>query len=278
MGHETCGEAVELGEGADAELGALYCVHVTSTKRPGPSLFQLENCFGLGLDGGYAQFAVVPQTALVRVPEGIPPAVAAVASDAVTTAYHAASYVRPGDRVLVIGVGGLGLIGVKIAVLRGAGQVFACDIREHARELAAQAGAIRTFAPPDLATAVAEHTFNVDVVLDFVSNPATFKTAREALRQVGTETGGLGRLVIVGIGREDVTLNLTDLIFSPLEVITSVYGSKGDIAEVLDLINQNKLTVEVEEAPLGDINLVIDNLRKGNIRTRAVLIPPAVDV
>lgn len=164
-----------LGVGADAELGALYCVHITGTKPPGRTATQLENTFGLGIDGAYAQFAVVPQAALVRVPTGVPAALAAVAADAGTTtwrAVHGVAQVLPGQRVLILGVGGLGLLAVQLAVLAGAGVVSVSDVRPHALELAAGFGAAHTFSPESLNAAIADG-FSVDVVIDFVSTPAS---------------------------------------------------------------------------------------------------------
>ncbi|KZV83767.1 NAD(P)-binding protein, partial [Exidia glandulosa HHB12029] len=233
-----------LGEGADADLGALYCVHVTSTKRAGRTQTQLEDTFGLGLNGAYAEFAVAPASALVRVPDCVPPAIAAVAADAGTTTWNAVNgvaQVRPGQRVLIIGVGGLGLLAVQIAVLAGVEDLSVSDPRSHALELATRFGAKRTFTPQDLNTAIVGG-FGVDVVIDFVSTAETFRVAREALREVGTQVGRRGRLVIVGVGHEDVKINLADIILTPIEgfdiVIPTLYGKKEDLASVLDLLAQ----------------------------------------
>ncbi|EJD50928.1 GroES-like protein [Auricularia subglabra TFB-10046 SS5] len=275
MGHEACGEVVALGDGAQADVGGIYCVHVTSMKACGPPALQLENVFGLGLNGGYAEYAVVPQAALVRVPAGVRPAIAAVCSDAGTTAHravHAVAHVRAGQRVLVIGAGGLGLIGVQLAIGAGASEVSVCDLRQHSLALASSYGATRTFSPADLDAAIKEG-FEVDVVIDFVSNPKTFSAAREALRTAGKRVGGSGRLVIVGVGHEDVKFNLMDAILTPFEIVPTLYGAKDDLESILRMVAEGKVQLHVQDKPLEEINSVLDQLRQGSVESRMVVIP-----
>lgn len=276
MGHEACGEVVALGDGAKADVGGIYCVHITSMKTHGPPAMQLENVFGLGLNGAYAQYTVVPAAALVRVPDGVPPAIAAVCSDAGTTAHHAvhaAAHVRPGQRVLVIGAGGLGLIGVQLAVRAGASEVFVSDLRKQSLDLATSYGAARTLSPDELDAAIKEG-FDVDIVIDFVSTPKTFAAAREALRTAGKRAGGSGRLVIVGVGHEDVQFNLMDAILTPFEIVPTLYGSKADLESILLMVAEGKVKLEVQETPLEEINTVLGQLRQGSVRSRMVVIPP----
>lgn len=76
---------------------------------------------GLGIDGSYAPFVAVPARVIVPVnatKEEIPPAVAAVSTDAVLTSYHALRDLKEGETVLIIGIGGVGINAIQIAKVR----------------------------------------------------------------------------------------------------------------------------------------------------------------
>ncbi|EIN09609.1 GroES-like protein [Punctularia strigosozonata HHB-11173 SS5] len=137
MGHEAAGEAVKLGSSVDprkVKVGQLYVVWTSFTGCVPPPLGtppSAVSTFGVGLDGAYADYAVVSASNVVPVPHGIPPEIAAVCADAVLTPYHAihtTANIQPGQTVLIFGIGGLGVNAVQIAKYFGA-KVYAVDIR-----------------------------------------------------------------------------------------------------------------------------------------------------
>ncbi|EJC99051.1 GroES-like protein [Fomitiporia mediterranea MF3/22] len=135
--------------------------------------------FGLGANGGHAEFAVADEHALVPVPDNVLPEHAAVMADAGITAWHAikkTANIKKGERVLITGIGGLGLLAVQFAVFLGA-DVFAVDMRLSSRELALKFGARQAFDLVELDTALAKG-FQVDCAVDFVSSDTTFRVYR----------------------------------------------------------------------------------------------------
>ena len=138
---------------------------------------------GFERDGGHADYVAVPAANLVALPEEISYAAAAILPDAVACMYHSLIHqgrVGIGQRILILGVGGLGIHGVQIA--RSAGAAVMATSRQPQRiALAEKYGAIGVnTAQQQLAGAVAEFTGGqgVDVVVD---NIGTRESVREGL-------------------------------------------------------------------------------------------------
>ncbi|KZV89888.1 GroES-like protein [Exidia glandulosa HHB12029] len=278
-GHEICGEAVAAGTDVanDVTIGALYSVDLGQTRADDVGRrHALDGTSGLGRDGGYAQYVALPARALVRVPEGVTPSQAAVAADAGVTAYHAVfdvAKVKEGEKVLIVGAGGLGLIAVQLARIAGASQVFVADPRPHTRELSRERGADQTFSPEELDAAIA-NGLSVDVALDFVSVPSTFQQGYNALLPTAAKSICDARLVLVGVGHGKVEVDLRIAVVIPVRILGNLYGTSENLASVLKLIQEGKVKLELEESPLEKICEVLDDLRAGKIRSRMVIIPP----
>lgn len=141
---------------------------------------------GIGQDGFYAPYAAIDVRGLAHVPEGVTPAQAAVATDAVTTAYHAVhrrGEVRATETVFLFGLGGLGFNALQIILNIGA-RVIVSDIRD---ELLAEAAAIGV-PKEDLVPVgkpvqefISERGLvgKIDTVLDFVGTHQTFEDAQQ---------------------------------------------------------------------------------------------------
>jgi D-arabinose 1-dehydrogenase-like Zn-dependent alcohol dehydrogenase len=201
---------------------------------------------GLHTDGGFAEAIRVAPRYLVRVPEGVSLAAAAVATDCVTSPYHALTCrggLEKGERVAVIGVGGLGGQAVKLARLRGAAQVVALDVSSAALERAARNGATETVlaAPGEDASApMREITMGgPDLVLECVGTPETVAAGVNMLHPGG-------RLVVVGVGMEPPRIDLPQALFGFTEL--SVLGSFGshpeDLEEILRLEAAGEIDIE----------------------------------
>ncbi|KAJ7666936.1 chaperonin 10-like protein [Mycena polygramma] len=184
MGHETCGIPIKLGSKVDNQAiqeGKLYSVLLMDTCthgiNGGPATL---NSLGLGIDGSYAEYLITTIDTLVPVPDGVPPEVAAIASDAGVTAYHAvqhAAKVKPGDKVLIFGIGGVGHLALQYAKHFGA-TVYVCDFKPAARKLALELGATEAFDLIQLTNKTAAG-FTVDTTIDFVAdNQSSFISYR----------------------------------------------------------------------------------------------------
>ena len=152
LGHEPAGvvEAVganvtgwKPGDRVAIHLG-VGCGSCATCKGGSPSACRAQRSPGLHLDGAFAEAIRIPASNLVRVPDGVSLAAAALATDCVTSPYHALACrgrLVAGERVVVIGVGGLGAMAVRLAKILGAGQVIAVDLSSVALERAAKLGA-----------------------------------------------------------------------------------------------------------------------------------------
>ncbi|KAJ7686176.1 hypothetical protein B0H17DRAFT_1072341 [Mycena rosella] len=278
FGHEACVIPVKLGVKVDSHtvhLGKLYsilaldgCVHGLNG---GTAVF---NTLGIGKDGGYAEYLITTADKLVPVPNGVSPEVAAIASDAGVTAYHAvqdAAKVRPGDRVLIFGIGGLGHLAVQYAKHLGA-TVYACDFKPAARKLALELGATEAF---DLIELSNKNTagFTVDTTIDFIANNQTFNFAMGALRGNDVNFPSRPKCVLVGASAENLVFNTLDIIGSGVQILGSTYGPRSTLVTVLDLFAKGIVIGHVHAEPLENVNKVIDELRAFEIIGRKVVIP-----
>lgn len=181
--HLTCGQGDIVALHAVPGCGKPECPECSR------DLSQLcESCHhsGIGQDGFYAPYAAVDLRALVLVPEGVSPAEAAVATDAVTTAYHAIrrrGEVRKTETVFLFGLGGLGFNALQILHAIGA-RVIVSDLRETLLNDAAKLGIPETdliFPGQSVQEFVNRHGLagKIDTVLDFVGTHQTFEDAQQ---------------------------------------------------------------------------------------------------
>ncbi|CAN5432979.1 NAD(P)-dependent alcohol dehydrogenase [soil metagenome] len=230
---------------------------------------------GLGLDGGMAEYLLVPQARhLVALPDGLDPAQAAPLTDAALTPYHAVrrslGKLGPTSTALVIGAGGLGHLGVQVLKALTSARVVVVDPRSGARALAIEAGADAVLEPgPDTATHVRDLTHGVgaDVVLDFVGSDDTLQLGAHSVRQ-------LGDLTVVGIAGGSLAFSFFAL---PYEVSlqTTYWGNRAELVEVLDLGARGLLSAHVSRFSLDDAPMVYERLARGEVDGRAVVVPNA---
>lgn len=257
LGHEIAGDVVAVGEGVDDDdnnddvvVGGRYGVHPLGVTVP-----------GYGRDGGYARFHVAPATDLVRLPEDLSYELGALGTDAGMTSHHAIAEVagvRAGDRVGVIGLGGLGQIGARIAVLLGA-QVYAADPSPAARRLGESAGATSVVADAaDLAG------LGLDAVVDFAGFTSTAQAAVTAIK-----VGGV--VVMVGMGAHTSELVTADVIHQKAVIRGSSGGTKQDIEAVYAYLRDGQISPQVEQLSFDQVDEGIDRLRRGDVTGRLVV-------
>lgn len=253
MGHEASGVITEVGPGVeDWEVGDRVAVCPMYTEDDaGP---------GYGRDGGYANYTTAPQEMLVKVPDNVDLAQAAAATDAGMTSYHSvvqAGGVKEGTKVGMIGIGGLGTVGARVAIGLGA-KVYAASRSEDARRKIEADGAFKT------AQSITEFKDeNLDVIIDFAG---TKQTLIDSVETVGFK----GRVVVVGMAALEFPLNTTTLITNQLEVVGSNGGTKEDISDILDLISKGELAIDIELIDFDEVPEKIDILRERSVENRFV--------
>jgi propanol-preferring alcohol dehydrogenase len=228
---------------------------------------------GFGLDGGMAEFMLVPVARhLVPLPDGLEPVEAAPLTDAGLTPYHAVRRswpkLHPGATVVVIGVGGLGHLAVQILKATTAAQVIAVDTRAHALALARQEGADHAFQADDRITEeirAAAGGHGADLVLDCVGSTATLALGAAVARP-------LGDLTIIGIAGGTLPVSYFSVPYE-LSVQTTYWGSRPELEEVLNLAGRGLVRATTTTFPLDRAAEAYRLLAAGEITGRAVVVP-----
>ena len=251
LGHEIAGDVVALGEDVtDVVVGDRCGVHPLGVTVP-----------GYGRDGGYAAFHVAPARDLVPLPEGLTYELGALGTDAGMTSHHAVAEVagvRAGHRVGIIGLGGLGQIGARIAVLLGA-RVYAADPSPAARRLGEEVGATAV-----VADAAELAGLGLDAVIDFAGFTSTAQAAVSAIRVGGT-------VVMVGMGAHTSELVTADVIHQKAVIRGSSGGTRQDIEAVYRYLRDGRIVPVVERLTFDRVDEGIDRLRRGAVTGRLVV-------
>ncbi|MFC0842427.1 alcohol dehydrogenase catalytic domain-containing protein [Streptomyces noboritoensis] len=258
LGHEGAGVISALGDGVEGfavgdRVGVATIAHPMSVP------------YGVGVDGAFAEQMLADARTLLPIPENVPFAQAAVATDAVATAYRAVRTVGRAsldDVVAVIGLGGLGLNGVRVATLCGA-TVYGVDVNPHTFGAAWAAGAKDCFLDPDALLPV-----EPDLVVDFAGMGDTVGAAVRVVRPGG-------RVVLVGLGRDTSTFNTAELVMKYVDLRGSIGASKEEIERVYALLSQGAIRPELSETPFTELNDAIQALALGKVTGRLFTRPRA---
>jgi propanol-preferring alcohol dehydrogenase len=270
-GHEAAGVVDALGPEVDGlapgDQVAIWYID-NAEEAPRPNLGPVVRRMGVDVDGAFAEYVVRPARTLVRPPASLDPVVLAVLTDAVGTPYHALvriARLRPGETLLVLGVGGVGSNAVQLGAHLGA-RVVAVARSEGKRALARELGAAKAV-PLEEAAETCGAT-GPDVVIQCADSAELDRTA--------VELAGYGaRVVFVGTVPEAFELRASELIWRELALLGSRGFTAEDIAEVIDLylagaIRVDHLTGRVR--PLEEGNEALEDLAAGRV-LRSVLVP-----
>ena len=277
MGHEFTGEVVKLGPNVnDFAVGdrVLPYIFVSPLARAGQKHRDqmdpdLMGVIGIdGFPGGYAEYVCVPAAQLFHLPQSISWEDGAVLCDGALTAYHAVdrAQILPGQRVAMIGVGGVAAYALQFVALAGA-ETLALD-RVQAKLDWAQtlASGVRT-SLVDADTSPPSNAGLADCVLDFVGNAATFALGRQLLDRNG-------RYVFVGYGEDSITVSPKDMSRSQMTILGTRGGSRDDLAAVIELAaNERIVSAVTDRYALDDVNDALQSLSQGQILGRCVLRP-----
>jgi alcohol dehydrogenase, propanol-preferring len=228
---------------------------------------------GLGLDGGMAEFMLVPSARhLVPLPEGLTPVEAAPLTDAGLTPYHAVrrslQKLVPGTTAVVIGVGGLGHLGIQILKATTAARVIAVDPKETALALADELGADLSLVPgPNAGAEIRSFTggLGADLVVDFVGSDSTLALGAAVARS-------LGDLTIVGIAGGTLAVSFFSVPYE-VSIQTTYWGSRPELIEVLALGARGLLRPKVTTFALDNAPDAYAALEAGRLDGRAVVVP-----
>lgn len=299
LGHEAAGRIVRTGPGADlaagqrvvmtflprcgdcagcASDGRTPCIRGSAANNAGELLgggrrlrrggTEVHHHLGVS---GFATHAVVDQRSVVPVDDDVPPEVAAVLGCAVLTGGGALlNSAKPGagDRVMVVGLGGVGMAAVLVAVSLGVREVIAVDTVPDKLALARELGADSAYTPAE----ITDQNITAEVVVEAVGSARAFESAVAA-----TAPGGV--TVTVGLPAPDARASISPLglVAQGRSIIGSYLGSAvpaRDIPEYVRMWREGRLPVEKlisARIGLADINAAMDELAAGHALRQVII-------
>jgi len=278
VGHELAGEIVELGEGVemwrtgdritaaiDVTCGRCrYCL--CGHTQLCPSMKRI----GFERDGGHAEYVTAPAANLVAVPPEVSDQAAAILPDAVACMYHSLIHqagLGIGQKVLILGVGGLGIHGVQIARIAGA-SVLATSRRVARLEAAAGFGAVCVDTgrePIEAAVNAFTDGQGVDVVVDNIGT-------RDSVRQGLSVLRPGGKFLVVAYIDDLFEIPSMRLFTTEQQLIGCRGSTKQDLIDVVALVHAGKLKPVLGASyPLDRIADAVAQLKSGDLVGRVWL-------
>ena len=214
--------------------------------------------------GGYSERIVVDENYVLHIPKNLDPAAAAPLLCAGITTYSPLHHwgVSKGQKVGVVGLGGLGHMGVKLAAAMGA-EVTLFTTSHHKREDAKRLGAKHVVVSED-PDAMAKHANTFDFILDTVSADHDINAYLNLLKRDGT-------LVLVGAPEKPLDIAAFSLIPQRKELSGSMIGGIAETQEMLDFCGKHGITSDVEVIPIQKINEAYERMLRSDVKYRFVI-------
>ena len=283
IGHENAGWVHAVGSAVtNVKEGDTVIVHPLITCglcracRSGDDVHCESSAFpGIDTNGGYAEYLKTSARSVVKIADSLQPSDVAALADAGLTAYHAAAKaakrLKPRDRCVVIGAGGLGHIGIQVLKALTPAEIIVVDRNPDAVKLALSIGADHgVVAEGGQVDQVLELTdgFGAEVVMDFVGEGGATAEGVRMLRRSGDYH-------VVGYG-ENIDVPTIDIVSTEINFIGNLVGSYNDLCDLMVLAARGAVTLHTAKYALDDFQSAIDDLDAGRVRGRAILVPEGV--
>ncbi|MFZ0521390.1 MAG: zinc-dependent alcohol dehydrogenase [Candidatus Acidiferrales bacterium] len=277
LGHEIAGRVVEKGASVESlnvgdRVGVPWlhwsCGACEFCREGNENLCIKQKITGVTVDGGYAEFVAAPATHAVKIPDALSSSDAAPLFCAGVTVYRALQHanIKPGQRLAVFGVGGLGHLAVQIAKEMGA-TITAVDVADEKLTQAATLGASATLNAANI-NVVKElrRVGGVHAALVTSASKAAYDAAFKCVRPTGI-------LLVVGLPSEPICFAPISMAASEIRIHASSVGTREDLRRVLAMAAAGKLRCQAASRPLAQANEVLAELRQGAVSGRIVLTP-----
>jgi alcohol dehydrogenase, propanol-preferring len=276
-GHEIAGVIEEVGK----DVGKLQRGDRVGLSALFSSCGCCEQCFdsdeflcsqmeftGITKDGGYQQFMLAPAAYVAPLPAGLAFAEAAPLMCAGLTVFSGLRHAgfEPGNKVAVIGLGGLGHMGVLLArAMGGRAAVLStsADKQDEALELGAERFINLKRESPSEALRAWEGGADIILATPPAAEPMMATFPGLALN---------GTMVVLGAPPENIAINPMELIMGRRRLMGSPAGSRKDLRDVLHLAATHSLRPRVTEMPLDDAEQALKKMHQKSIHGRAVLV------
>ena len=253
IGHEIAGVVSAVGEGVTG---------IAVGDRVGVCPSNGHGAPGYARDGGFTEKHLCLADDLVPMPDDLSFDLAAIGTDAGMTSYHAMvarGEAAAGMKVGVIGLGGLGQIGARVAVVRGC-DVHVAEVNEAVHPLALELGAASVVG--DVLEWAGQ---DFDLIVDYAGYGTTTAGALKAIRKQG-------RVVVVGMARMEIPLETMDVIHKQAEIRGSSGGTKEDVAAIYALLASGDVAPVVRHIGFEEIPAGLDDLRHHRVAGRTVAV------
>jgi alcohol dehydrogenase, propanol-preferring len=279
-GHEAVGHVAAVGPGvADLKEGDAVgvpwlhdaCGRCEFCTTGWETLCPRQRNTGYAVDGGYAEYVLAAADYVGRLPERCDFDVMAPVLCAGVTTYKGIreTEARPGEWIVISGIGGLGHVAVQYAKAMGL-HVAAVDIDPAKLELAARLGAdlvANCGAEGDAVREVRKATGGgAHGALVTAVSPAAFRQAIDMTRRRGT-------VALVGLPPGDFPTPIFDVVLKRITIRGSIVGTRRDLAEAIAFAAEGRVAPTVRAEPLEAVNDVFGQLRAGKVEGRVVLRP-----
>ena len=280
-GHENAGWVHEIGSGvSNVEVGDTVIVHpfiscgLCRPCRRGDDMHCVNGSFpGVNRDGGFAEFLQTSARSVVKLDPSLHPADIAALADAGLTAIHAVKkaigVLGAGTKVVVIGAGGLGHIGIQCLKAYTPTEIIVVDPNEKALALAKELGADHTVKVEGTShiDTVQELTdgMGAEAIIDFVGEKGAVEDG-VAMIQDG------GFYYVIGYG-QNIDIPTIDVISREISFIGNLVGTYVDLQDLMTLTAQGKVSLHTTTYPLDAINDAMNDLDNGRLQGRGILVP-----
>jgi NAD+-dependent secondary alcohol dehydrogenase Adh1 len=284
LGHENAGWIHEVGSGVtNVEVGDTVIVHPFITCglcgpcRRGDDMHCVNGGFpGISRDGGFADFLLTSARSVIKLDPSLEPKDIAALADAGLTAIHAVKkalpVLGPGTRVVVIGAGGLGHIGIQCLAAMTPAEIIVVDPSESALALAGEVGADHTVkVDGNQRDTILEMTagLGAEAIIDFVGEKGAIEDG-VAMVQDG------GFYYVIGYG-ENINVPTIDIISREISFIGNLVGTYVDLQDLMTLTAQGQVRLHTTTYPLDAINDAMHDLDQGRLQGRGILVPAGAE-
>lgn len=249
----SCGECEQCKAGAENNClkGAI-------------GTYNAEDVDGTITQGGYSQKITVNEGFVVTIPDALDFDVAAPLLCAGITTYSplARWNVKPGQKVAVMGLGGLGHMGVQIAAAMGA-EVTVLSRSLKKADAAKELGAVRTLATSD-ENFFEEHRGEFDLILNTISAPIDLGSYLNLLKPRGI-------MSVVGLTTEPLPLQIIDLIRGGRVLTGNNIGGIPETQEMLDFCAEYGIASVIEKVNVHEVDDAYDRVVAGDVKFRIVI-------
>ncbi|MDT8427562.1 MAG: alcohol dehydrogenase [Pseudomonadales bacterium] len=280
LGHEIFGEVLAVGphvvSAKPGDRRVVYpwigCGGCPSCQRGEEHLCTPGRGLGTVAQGGFADHVLVPHERYLFDKGEVSDALAATYACSGLTAYSALQKIGsllPGDEVLIIGAGGVGMMALQIALAQGI-VPYVADIDDSKLEAAKSLGAKAVFNSSDRQMSREIKSLSnggIYAALDFVGAEASVNFGLSCLRKGG-------RLVIVGLYGGALNIPLPFIPMNARIIQGSYVGSLQEMEELMALVRAGRIApISIEERPLDQVTQALADLKAGRVQGRLVLRP-----